>query len=322
MAGQVTRTGPLTLGDRIALQFRYLLDREALLGPLLLLPAVVYIVALAGFPFVLALAYSLSDVTAGDQSLDFVGFRNFTDIVQDPIFRRALRNTFVFAFASQALVLVLANVLALALMAEFRGKWLVRLLVLLPWATPAALSTIAWLWLLDSAFSPIDWLFRQAHLLGPGTPLGPNNNMYWLGRPELAMLSVIVVHAWRILPLATVIVLAGLTSIPQDIKDAAAVDGAGFWRLFLQIITPLMFPVVAVAVLFGFIFTFTDLAVVYVLTRGGPINSTQVLGSWAFIKGIQGGDLAQGAAVALFLFPVLLGVAVLMLRLARRAEVT
>jgi multiple sugar transport system permease protein len=135
------------------------------------------------------------------------------------------------------------------------------------------------------------------------------------------MASIIIVQVWRILPLATVIILAGLTSIPQDIHDAAQIDGAGFWRHLFQITLPLVMPITLVAVLFGVIFTVTDLIVVLVLTRGGPYNTTQVLASWSYFTGIQGGDLAGGAAVSLFLFPVLAAIAVVFLRLARRAEV-
>jgi multiple sugar transport system permease protein len=144
--------------------------------------------------------------------------------------------------------------------------------------------------------------------------------MLWLAEPTLARLSVLMVHVWRTLPLATVILLAGLTAIPQDIKDAANVDGASFWRQLVYIRLPLLLPIMAVAVLYGVVFTFTDMTVVFILTRGGPIDNTQVLASWAFFKGIEGGNLAQGAAVAIFLFPALVGVAILMLRLARRTE--
>ncbi|GKT09188.1 hypothetical protein DSTSK_24930 [Desulforhabdus sp. TSK] len=124
------------------------------------------------------------------------------------------------------------------------------------------------------------------------------------------------------LPLATVILLAGLSSISHEILEAAEIDGAGFWRRLFHIQVPLLLPIMSIALLFGIVFTFTDMTVVYVLTRGGPVQSTQVLASWAFFKGIEGGDLAQGAAIALFLFPMLAGVAVLMLKLARRREVT
>ena len=298
-------------------------DREQVLAPLLIAPAIIYIVVLVGAPFFLALYYSLSDATTGSTSLNFVGLSNFQAVLKDPVFRKSLVNTFIFTLCSQALVLVLAKVLALALIKEFRGKWLVRFLILLPWTAPISLGTVGWMWMLDSIFSPIDWILRYMGLLGaPGAVLGVNSNLYWLGVPKLAMLSVILVHTWRMLPLATVILLAGLTAIPQEILDAAQVDGAGSWRRLFQIMIPLLLPIMAVAVLFGIVFTFTDIAVVYILTQGGPVHSTQVLASWAFFKGIEAGDLAQGAAVALFLFPAMAGVAALMLRMARRTEVT
>jgi multiple sugar transport system permease protein len=275
-----------------------------------------------GFPFILAILYSLSDITTGDPTLRLVGMRNFRDILADSVFRLSLKNTFFFAIVSQVLVILLSRVIATALMKEFRGKWLARFLIMLPWTAPIALGTIGWLWMLDSIFSPFDWVFRWLGLLGtPGALLGPQTNLYWLGVPSLAMASVIIVHIWRILPLATVIQLAGLSSIPKDLLEAAEVDGATPWRRTLEITIPLTLPIVSIAFLFGLVFTFTDVTVVYVLTRGGPVHSTQVLSTWTFFKGIEGGDLAQGAAISLFLFPVLAGVAALMLRMARKSEV-
>jgi multiple sugar transport system permease protein len=291
---------------------RYLLDREGFLGPILLLPAVVYILALVAIPFFLAIGFSLSDVTVGDPSFDFVGLRNFRAVLDDPVFLKALRNSLFITVVTMVFVLVLGKVLALVLVKDFRGKWLVRFLVLLPWTTPVSLATIAWLWLLDSLFSPIDWTLRRLGLL--------EGNLHWLGNDTLAMVSVIAVQVWRIVPLAAVIISAGLAAIPQDINDAAEVDGAGFWRKLFQVTIPLTAPVMAVATLFGAILVFTDLSVVYVLTRGGPIDATQTLPTWAFFRGIQGGDLAQGAAVALFLLPVLIAMAILILRAVRRME--
>lgn len=299
---------------------RYLLDNERFLGPLLLLPTIAYIVLLVGFPLGLAIAYAFSDVTVGNQSIDWVGWKNFREAWDDKVFQTALKNTLLFTFATQVVVLVMANILALVLSMDFNGKRLVRFLILLPWTTPVALVTVGWWLLLDGLYSPIDFVLREVGLLGPGTPWGPMRNMYWLAEPDRARFSVLLVHVWRILPLSTVILLAGLTSIPQDVRDAANVDGAGFWRQLFWIRLPLLAPIMLVAVLFGTVFTFTDMTVVYVLTRGGPNDNTQVLAHWAFTKGVQGGDLAQGAAVALFLFPVLAGVAALMLRVARRAE--
>ena len=295
---------------------RRLADRPGWLGALMIGPAVLYILLVVGMPFVLALYYSVSDITAGSRTLNFVGLKNFAHIVSTSAFRTALWNTFVFAVVSQVIVLIGANILALAFMRDFRGKWLVRLLLLLPWVAPISLGTIGWLWILDSLYSVINWTLQALGLISR------DNWPMWLGIPYLAMGSVITVHVWRLLPLATIILLAGLSSIPREIHEAARVDGAGFWHHHFQVTLPLMRPIMLVALLFGLVFAFTDMIVIFILTRGGPYDTTQVLANLAFFTGIQGGDLAEGAAIALFLFPLLLAVAVVLLRVARRTEVT
>ena len=295
---------------------RQALDDDRWLSLCLLAPAVVYIVLLVGFPFMLSIYYSMSDATVGSRTLHFVGLDNFRRVLESPTFWGALRNTLVFTLVSQLLVVVLAKILALALYRDFRGKWLVRLLILLPWVAPISLGTIGWLWIFDPVYSILNWILRALGLFGQG------NAPVWLGQPNLAMASIIVVDVWRLLPLATVIILAGLSGIPQDIHDAAAMDGAGFWRRLFRINIPLLMPVMLVALLFGIVFTFTDMIIIYVLTRGGPFDTTQVLASLAFFTGIQGGDLAEGAAISLFLFPVLVAVVVVLLTIARRSEVT
>jgi len=315
-------TPPAHPGTPPVSRFGGILDRKETLAKLLIAPAVLYIAAMIGAPFVLAILYSLSDATTGSPSLNIVGLRNFGAALQDPVFRLALRNTFLFTLASQMIVIVLSRVLANALLKPFRGKWLVRFLILLPWTAPISLGTIGWLWMYDSIFSPIDWVLRYFGMLGTATALlGSGTNLYWLGVPGLAIASVIIVNVWRILPLATVIQLGGLSSIPKDLIEAAEVDGASPWRRTLMITIPLTLPIVSIAFLFGIVFTFTDLVVVYVLTRGGPVHMTQVLSSWTFFKGIEAGDLAQGAAISLFMFPVLAVVAIFILRMARRTEV-
>ncbi|TAK47608.1 MAG: sugar ABC transporter permease [Xanthobacteraceae bacterium] len=296
--------------------FGRIADNERWLWRLMLAPAILYIVLLVGFPFLLSLYYSFSDAIVASREMNFVGLENFRRVLDSVTFWVALKNTIFITVVSQVLVLVFANALAMALLVDFPGKWLVRFLILLPWVAPISLGSVGWLWIFDSIYSIINWTMREAHLLGPGQwPI-------WLGTPELAMASIITVQVWRMLPLATVIILAGLSSIPQDIHDAAAVDGAGFWRHMFQITLPLVMPVALIAVLFGIVFVFTDLIAVFVLTRGGPYDTTQVLASWAYFIGIQGGDLAGGAAVSLFLFPVLVAVAIVFLRMARRAELT
>jgi multiple sugar transport system permease protein len=240
---------------------------------------------------------------------------NYRRAWRDPVFRQSLGNTFVFTAIAMVITVVLANLLARLLTVDFRGKWLVRFLVLLPWTTPAAIGAITWVFMLDSLLSPLDWILQRIGVLDD------REHMIWLGKPGLAMASVIGVHVWRMVPLSAVIIMAGLTAIPDDINDAASVDGAGFWRKLWEVTIPLTLPVIAVATLFGAIITFTDMSVVWVLTRGGPVNETQVLASWAYAKGIEGGDLAQGAAIALFLLPLLLAATIAILRAVRRLEV-
>ena len=176
---------------------RRFIDDERWLGRLLIAPAVIYIVALVGFPFVLAIYYSLSDATVGSSTLHFVGLRNFRSIMDNPTFWESMRNSIVFTLVSQVLVVVLGNILALALNKDFRGKWLVRFLILLPWVAPISLGVIGWLWIFDPVYSIINWSMRAIGVFGPDTwPI-------WLGQPNLAMASVIMVDVWRLLPLAT-----------------------------------------------------------------------------------------------------------------------
>ncbi len=296
------------------------------LGAVMFLPAILYVLAVIGVPFVLAFIYSLGDVKIASVGYHFVGLENFRSVLQSPTFRRALYDSVVFTVGTQIIVLVGSTILALALKEPFRGRGLVRFLILLPWVAPVSLGTIGWKWILDSLYSGwkwildslysvINWVLIAMHLVRPFE--GP----MWLGEPSLAMMSVIGVESWRLMPFSTVILLAGLTAIPRDIPEAAAVDGAGFWRTMFQITIPMILPIVNVAVLFGVIFTFTDMTVVYILTRGGPYDTTQVLPSLAFFTGVLGGDLAEGAAISIFLVPLLVAVAYLMLRVAHRTEV-
>jgi multiple sugar transport system permease protein len=290
--------------------------QSPLLGFAMFSPAILYIILVIGAPFLFAVYLAFSDARIGSNGLPhFVGLENFRSILQSPSFRKAVQNSIVFTISAQIIVMVCANILSIALEKPFRGRGLVRFLILLPWVAPVSLGTIGWKWILDSIYSVITWVLVWAHIFKPF------NVPMWLGEPHLAMASVILVHCWRLIPFSTVILLAGRTAIPKEIPEAAAIDGAGFWRTLFQINLPMMVPIISVAVLFGTIFTFTDMTVVYILTAGGPFDSTQTLPSYAFATGIQGSDLAAGAAVSLFLVPVLVLIAYLMLRLAHRAEV-
>jgi len=290
--------------------------QDPALGTAMFAPAALYIMLLIGVPFFLAMYYAFSDARIGNTDLHFVGLENFRSILQSPSFRSAVKNSIVFTLASQIIVIICSTILSIVLENKFRGRGVIRYLILLPWVAPIALGAIGWKWILDSIYSVITWVLVWLHVFKPyGAPM-------WLGEPHLAMASVILVHCWRLIPFSTVIMLAGQTAIPKEIPEAAAIDGAGFWRTLFQIKIPMMTSIISVAVLFGTIFTFTDMTVVYILTAGGPYDSTQTLPSLAFATGIQGSDLAAGAAISLFLVPVLVVIAYLMLRVAHRAEAT
>jgi multiple sugar transport system permease protein len=296
-------------------RFRFFLDEADALGPLLLAPAILYILLLVAVPFFLALYYSVSAYNLGTLSFSFVGLQNFIDVSKSEIFRTTLLNTFVFTIGSNLLALVLGKIAALLLMREFPGRKVARCLLIMPWAVPVALAAITWRWMLDSMYSVVNWVLVHAHLV-PAS-VWPN----WLGEEGLAMISIIVVQAWRLFPFSAIIFLAGLTSVPKAVIDATYIDGAGYWRRTFQIVLPMILPIMMVAMLFGLVFTFTDMSVVYLLTKGGPTNSTQVLGSLAFQVGILSGDVGRGAAISLYLFPFLLVATFFLLRFLRRREI-
>ncbi len=310
-------SSPATTTYRRATGLRALAESRRALAILLIAPAVIFIAIVVGVPFVWAIYLSLTNAIGGSLTGDWVGFDNFTHAWSDDNFRKALSNTLVFTFVSQAIVLVSAAILSHYLVQDFRGKWLLRLLVVLPWAAPVALGTLGWLWIFDSLFSVINWML--AHVLQVVDPMNPP---MWLGRPNLALWAVIMVHAWRVLPFAVVIFIAGLSSIPTEVDDAAKIDGAHGLKKMWWVTIPLQLPIALVALLFGIVFTAADFTVVYLLTQGGPFNATQMLTTWSFQIGINSGSLGEGAAISLYLFPLLAIVSVGMLWFARRAQVS
>jgi multiple sugar transport system permease protein len=297
-------------------RLRYVTERRGFLATLLIAPAVLFIGSLVAAPLILAIYLSFTDATAGSLTGPWIGLGNFRHELNDPIFVDALWHTFLFTFISQAVVILVAGLLAHALVHAFRGRWFLRFLILLPWAAPIALTTIGFLWFYDTQASIFTWFLVKLHLVSA------TNHPTWLGTPRAAMSSIITVQAWRTIPFATVIFIAGIASIPREVDDAAAIDGATGLRKFWYVSLPLQLPIALVAILFGIVFTATDMVVPYILTAGGPFNSTQVLTTWAFQTGINSGNVGEGAAIALFMLPLLAFVTIGMLFFARRAEVT
>jgi multiple sugar transport system permease protein len=291
-----------------------LLERPSTLGLIMVSGAILYMVVLVGYPFVLALYLSVSDANVATSGLgNFVGLANFVSLFQSSVFLIALRNTLLFTFVAWIFKGLLGTSLAFLLAENLPGTRAFRLIILLPWTIPIALSSITWKWMFDSQYSIINWI---------GTHLGIiHGNPIWLGDPNLAMAAIIAVNVWRGFPFAAIILLAGLTSVPQDILDAAKVDGANGLVRFRKVIVPMIASILFIGTLYDLVFSLTDMTAVYLLTQGGPANATHVLASYAFLVGIQSGALGRGAAIALLLLPMLLVVVFLVLRTLRRRDI-
>src|SRR5262249_18777127 len=262
-------------------------------------------------PFVKGVLLSLSDAKVGVPGT-FVGLRNFAALWQDDIFRIAVWNTCEYTLVTTAFKLGLGLWLALLLNRHFRGQAAVRAFILLPFIVPTVLSAFAWKWMFDPTFSVINWaLFRLGLIHG---------RINWLGDPDLAMTSVIIVNIWRGVPFYAISLLAGLQTISPELHEAAAIDGARPWQRFWHVTWPLLLPVTMVVVLFSVIQTFADFQLVYVLTAGGPANSTQLFATYAYQVGVGTGLLGEGAAISLSMFPVLLIVVIVQLLYIRRVE--
>jgi len=289
-----------------------LLEDERWLAAVLLLPTVILLGLFIAYPFVEGVLLSVTDTRVGVPG-NFVGFQNFEALWHDSIFRTAVWNTFVYTAVATVFKLGLGLWLALLLNRHFRGKAFARAFILLPFIIPTVLSTFAWKWMFDPTFSVINWtLFRLGII---------HARINWLGDPNLALISVIIVNVWRGVPFYAISLLAGLQTINPELQEAAAIDGARPWQRFWHVTWPLLLPVTMVVVLFSVIQTFADFQLVYVLTGGGPANATQLFATYAYQIGVGTGLLSQGAAISLAMFPFLLIVVVVQLLYIRRVEV-
>jgi multiple sugar transport system permease protein len=289
--------------------FGDLLDREGTLGPILMLPALAILVTFIAYPFLLGIWYSLINARIGVPG-EFVGLNNFIANAQNGIFQQTMRNTFLYTGVATVFKLVLGMALALLMNQHFPFKNWVRAGLLLPWIIPTALSTLAWLWIFDATYGIISWALKNAGLI--------RTNIPFLGDPTLAMGSVIAVNIWRGTPFFAIALLAGLQTIAQDLYEAAAIDGASALQRFRHVTLPLIMPVLTIVTLFSVIWTFADFQLVYVLTRGGPVNSTHLLATLAYQIGMTAGELSNGAAISLWMFPFMAAMVIAVLWYQRR----
>src|SRR5437667_3855999 len=301
-----------TASSRVGLggRARDFFDREGVLGPLFVTPALIILVLLVAYPFAMALYFALSNAFIGRPS-HLIGFRNFINLWDSDAFRQTFQNAFVFTGAAIAFKLVFGISLALLLNQQLWFKRLIRGAVLLPWVIPTALSTLGWTWMFNSLYSVVNW---TGIALGVMDPPGPN----WLGQKYYAMAAVVIVNVWRGLPFFAITILAGLVSIPKELYEAAEADGAGPIARFWYVTLPLLKGVLAIVVLFSTIFTFSEFNIVFVLTHGGPINSTHLFATLARQVGLETGRIGEGAAISLYLFPVLMLVVWAQLRFVRK----
>ncbi len=292
--------------------------RRYVFGYSLLAPAVLYVFLLVGVPFLFSLYLALSDATVGTPVARFVGLANFSAALESTQFSVAFRNTIVITVVAAVLKGILGTALAFILMQRFRGRKIVRALVVIPFTLPIAISVLGWKWMFDSQFSVLNWALSQLGLIGT---YGSASWPVWLGQPTLAIIAIILVNVWRGFPFGAIVLMAGLTSIPPEILDSARVDGAGFFRRFHYVIVPMIAPILFIGGAFDTVFTLSDISVVFLLTNGGPNGLTDILPNLAYNTGITGGALGRGAAISLFLFPLLLPAIFLLLRTLKRREI-
>ena len=287
------------------------MEDERWLAMALLLPTALLLGLFIAYPFVMGVWLSLSNTSVGNIG-EFVGIRNFIKAGNDSIFRTAFWNTSFYTFWATIFKLALGMWLALLLNRSFRGKRIVRASMLLPFIVPTVLSTFAWRWMFDPTFSVLNWLLFQGGFITTKLP--------FLSDGTYGMWCAIVVNTWRGMPFFAITLLAGLQTISPDLQEAASLDGANGWHRFWHVTWPLLKPVTVVVVVFSIIQTFSDFQLIYVLTGGGPANATHLLATYAYQIGIATGLLGEGAAISLFMLPVLFVVVWLQLRYLRRLE--
>jgi multiple sugar transport system permease protein len=297
-------------GEAAARRLTDALVRDTSVAYMFIAPAFFLLLCLVAYPFVLSVWFSVSDALVGHTGA-FIGLENFRRLLGNTIFQQTFQNSIVFTSAAVFLKTVLGMTLALLLYRAVRFKRFIRGAVLLPFIVPTALSTLVWWWMFEPMYSVVNWTLKAVRIVEKDIP--------WLPDPYLAMFTVILVNTWRGLPFFAITILAGLVAIPRELYDAAESDGAGPVGRFWHITVPLLKPVLGIVILFSTIFTLADFNVVYILTKGGPMNMTHLFATLSFALGMQGGHIGQGAAVSLFLFPILVAVVYFQLRMVRRA---
>jgi multiple sugar transport system permease protein len=267
------------------------------LGAWFMLPAVAFLVLFLAYPLALGIWLSFTDARLGRPGV-FIGTENYEWLWDDSIFWVSVFNTLLYTTVASAVKFAVGLYLALLLNENLPFKAIIRAVVLIPFIVPTVLSAIAFWWLFDSQFSIISWSLKKLHLI--------STNIDFLGDPWTARWSVIFANIWRGVPFIAITLLAGLQTVSPSLYEAATIDGASAWQRFRFITYPLLTPIIAVVMTFSVLFTFTDFQLIWVLTKGGPVNATHLMATLSYQRAILGGHLGEGSAIATAMIPFLL----------------
>lgn len=268
------------------------------LGLMFMVPAAVFLLVFLAWPLILGVWLGFTDTRIGRAGV-WIGIENYQSLLTDSVFRLSVFNTILYTVVASIAKFALGLWLALLLNEHLPFKAVIRAIVLLPWVVPTVLSAIAFWWIYDTQFSVISWALQNLGLI--------SSNINFLGDVTNARASVIAANVWRGIPFVAISLLAGLQTIAPSLYEAAMLDGATPWQRFRFITLPLLSPIIAVVMTFSVLFTFTDFQLIYVLTRGGPLNGTHLMATLSFQRAIPGGQLGEGAAIAVAMIPFLLG---------------
>ena len=293
---EAARAGALAVPARRPFRLAAFMERESVFSWLMLTPPMLFLLAFLGYPFFYGVYLSFFHKEVA-RVATFVAFDNFVKLYNDPIFWQAVRNTIIFTGVATVLKASGGLGMALVMNQSFKMKSFARAMLLLPFIVPTVLSTVAWQWILDPGMG----LFNRLLMVSGLAERGPS----WLGTPTMAMISIILVNTWRGLPFFGISILAGLQTIPVELHESATIDGAGTWGRFRYVTLPSLMPVILIVTVFSIVITFFDFQLVYVLTGGGPANSTHLMATYAYSLSMGAGQMGLGSAVALSMVPVL-----------------
>ena len=268
------------------------------LGLWFMLPAAAFLILFLAYPLALGIWISFTDARIG-QGGPFVGLENYAWLTDDSVFWLSVFNTLLYTSVASVVKFAIGLYLALLLNENLPFKAILRAVVLIPFIVPTVLSAIAFWWLFDAQFSIISWSLRHLGLI--------SGNIDFLGNPWNARWSVIFANIWRGIPFVAITLLAGLQTVPPSLYEAATIDGANRWQIFRHITYPMLTPIIAVVMTFSVLFTFTDFQLIWVLTKGGPVNATQLMATLSYQRAIIAGHLGEGAAISSAMIPFLLG---------------